>query len=275
MKQAPGFQEGNKVLRLKKSIYLLKQSARVWNQTLHEALEKNGCEQNPTGKCLYVWKREGKVCYILFHVDDLLVSGCDEHSMDKLMESVNREFAITRRSEALSRNWHRTRWWWKILNFTNTIHQQDHWGSWINGSKDFKVASRHVIQQQEGTLLETNGEYRKLIGMLLYLTTNTRPDIAASVAILSKKVEHPQDNDLNEVKRVIRYLKGTRNLKLKLNEPNGSKDLLEYSDASWAEARDWILHLYQRRNNLMVLPEAGLCNPVISWSRVRCAYRNM
>ena len=34
-------------------------------------------------------------------------------------------------------------------------------------------------------------EYQKLIGMLLYLATNTRPDIAASVSILSQRVSKP------------------------------------------------------------------------------------
>lgn len=92
--------------------------------------------------------------------------------------------------------------------------------------------------KQDGTPLESNEEYRKLIGMLLYLTTNTRPDIAASVAILSKKVETPRDNDLNEVKRVIRYLKGSKDLKLKLNDENGMAQLHAYSDANWAEDRN-------------------------------------
>jgi hypothetical protein len=57
-----------------------------------------------------------------------------------------------------------------------------------------------------GTELATDEEYRKLIGMLLYLAINTRPDIAASVAILSQKVSKPRDVDMNEVKRLIRYL---------------------------------------------------------------------
>lgn len=90
MKQPPGFQEGSKVLKLRKSIYGLKQSARVWNQTLHEALEKNGCKQNPTDKCLYVWKQDENVCYILFHVDDLLTAGNNEASMTTLMDSINK-----------------------------------------------------------------------------------------------------------------------------------------------------------------------------------------
>lgn len=86
-------------------------------------------------------------------------------------------------------------------------------------------------------LLPNNDQYRKLIGMLLYLTVNSRPDISASVSILSQKVSKPTVTDLTEVKRVIRYLKGTRDLKLHLG--GGDKvELLAYSDANWGEDRE-------------------------------------
>lgn len=57
--------------------------------------------------------------------------------------------------------------------------------------------------------LETNDQYRKAIGSLLYLAGNSRPDIALAISILSRKVSNPTQNDWNEVKRVMRYLKGT------------------------------------------------------------------
>ena len=66
----------------------------------------------------------------------------------------------------------------------------------------------------------------------------TRYRYAASIAILSKKVEQPRNIDMNELKRVIRYLKGTRELKLKLNDKrNNNEKLIAFSDANWAEDR--------------------------------------
>lgn len=87
----------------------------------------------------------------------------------------------------------------------------------------------------EGKLLDSNDQYRTLIGMLLYLSTNTRPDIAASVSILSHMVTKPRDTDMNKLKRVIKYFKGTRNQQLKLNFRKGKEYLEVYSDANWAE----------------------------------------
>lgn len=88
----------------------------------------------------------------------------------------------------------------------------------LTNAKSSKYPLDPGYEKQEGKLLPSNDEYRKLIGMLLYLTTNTRPDIASSVGILSKRVQSPRENDLNEAKRVIRYLMLTRNEKLMLND---------------------------------------------------------
>lgn len=83
----------------------------------------------------------------------------------------------------------------------------------------------------EGRKLLNNEKYRKLKGMLLYLSISTRPDISASVSILSQRVIDPRDVNLNEVKRVVRYLKGTRNLYLKLSESNSEESMFAYSDS--------------------------------------------
>ncbi|XP_063786031.1 uncharacterized protein LOC134934538 [Pseudophryne corroboree] len=83
----------------------------------------------------------------------------------------------------------------------------------------------------EGTPLQDNHQYRKVIGKLLYVTTITRPNITTVVAILSRKVSKPSQMDWNAVKRVICYLKGTISLGLRL--PASRKcNLIGYVD--WA-----------------------------------------
>lgn len=73
------------------------------------------------------------------------------------------------------------------------------------------------IQQTCSEFLPSNEQYQKLIGCLLFLSINTRPDIAASVALLAQKISKPTQYDWTELKRVVRYLKGTWNLKLHLS----------------------------------------------------------
>lgn len=89
------------------------------------------------------------------------------------------------------------------------------------------------------TQLVNNTKYRKLIGHLLYIAINTRPDIAASVSILAQKVSSPTNEDWDQLKRVVKYLKGTAHMKLKLSNISGAdhQELTGYADADWAENR--------------------------------------
>ena len=73
--------------------------------------------------------------------------------------------------------------------------------------------------------------------MLLYVSVNSRPDITASVSILSQRMSSPTKVDMNEVKRVIRYLKGTIDLKLKVSDVQNELVLEAFSDANWGEDR--------------------------------------
>lgn len=85
----------------------------------------------------------------------------------------------------------------------------------------------------------SNTRYQQLLGCLLYISVNTRPDIAAAVAILAQKTCAPNKEDWLELKRVLRYLGGTSKLKLALARKNmrGHADLFGYADANWAENR--------------------------------------
>lgn len=252
MKLPKGTESSGKVCKLKKSLYGLKQAARVWNKMIHGTLIKNGFEQNETDKCLYSLKSGGEVIHLLIHVDDILAATSKENLLDNVMKEVGKDFEIKCIGEAkeylgieLDKN--------EEGNYS--ISQPSFIDSIISkaGLVDAKT-SRYPLDtgyyKLTGKELETNEEYRTLIGMLLYLTTNSRPDIAASVSILSQKVTKPTDTDMNEIKRLIRYLKETRNLKLKMSTKEADEEITMYSDSDWGEDRKdrksnsgWIMQL--------------------------------
>ena len=78
-----------------------------------------------------------------------------------------------------------------------------------------------------------NAKYQQLIGELLYLAINTRPDISTSVAILSQHNKQPTTADWTEVERVARYLKGTMIYELTLGQPSTRNYLIGFADADW------------------------------------------
>ena len=73
--------------------------------------------------------------------------------------------------------------------------------------------------------------YRKAIGSLQYLATNTRPDICIAVSILARRVENPKQDNWTEVKKIFRYLKKTNDKKLNLGQKHNTSGLVCYADA--------------------------------------------
>lgn len=66
----------------------------------------------------------------------------------------------------------------------------------------------------------------------MYVSQISRLDIAFAVNCLSQFNNNPLKCHWQAVKRVIRYLKGTRGLKLKFSK-NENSNLLCFSDADW------------------------------------------
>lgn len=88
-------------------------------------------------------------------------------------------------------------------------------------------------------LISADGEsieepYREVIGSLMYLMVGTRPDLAFSAGLLSKFAENPCFTHCQALKRVLRYLIGTKNAAL---VPGGTSNNLipeVFVDADWA-----------------------------------------
>lgn len=86
----------------------------------------------------------------------------------------------------------------------------------------------------EGEPIVYNTLYRQLIRSLIYLTA-TRPDISYSVGLVSRYMQEPRIRHWKTARRILRYLKGTIDLKLVYNKRK-STQLLGYCD--FDQARD-------------------------------------
>ena len=64
--------------------------------------------------------------------------------------------------------------------------------------------------------------YRRGVGTLLYLVKYSRPDIANAVRELSKGMQEPSLSHMKELKRVLKFVLGTKNYGIKM-EPNVKK----------------------------------------------------
>ena len=83
--------------------------------------------------------------------------------------------------------------------------------------------------------------YRSGVGMLLYITKYTRPDIANSTREHSKMMDGATEQHFHSLMRLIKYVIDTKNkmLILKLNREKGFIFTIEgYSDADYGSDRD-------------------------------------
>lgn len=241
MRQPVGFVFGtkNEVCHLRKSLYGLKQAGRVWNEKINEVLQKIGYVPSESDPCLYVRTSRGKKSFILLYVDDMLVVTHDEREFQRVRGCLECHFKITclgAVSNYLGIKIKRTQSGQFLLNQSAYIRRVA-----VKFGQD-KAKPSHIpmdpgypnLQQMEEDPMPRNEEFQRLVGALLYIALNTRPDIAIAASILGRKVSCPTEADWTEAKRTLRYLYTTADIKLKL----GNEGPLEtYVDADWAGDR--------------------------------------
>lgn len=74
-------------------------------------------------------------------------------------------------------------------------------------------------------------DYRGLIGSLMYIAVGSRPDIAHAISYLSQFNDCSSDSHWKTAKRVLRYLKGTKEYCLVFEK--GGLEISSFADADW------------------------------------------
>ena len=98
--------------------------------------------------------------------------------------------------------------------------------------------------------------YRSMIGSLLYVTAS-RPDVMFSVCMCAIFQASPRESHLKATKRILRYLKHTRNVGLWY--PKGAKfELVSYFDSDYAGCK------VERKSSLGSCQLLG--RSLVSWS---------
>lgn len=241
MKQPPGFvQDNEKVCWLRKSIYGLKQAARSWNEAIHTVLTNGGFKQSKADTCLYTCMLNRELVLLLIYVDDMVLLVKSQTAAKMVKKMISSKYEI----EDLGEIKHYLGI--KITKTADGTYQLDQstyikqvaFNFGLANAKESKTPMNvgYGKTEEKAVMLATNRDYQKLIGCLLYVAINTRPDIAASISILSQKTVEPNQEDWNELKRVVKYLKGTVDLKLTLGNKSWNRTLIYgYADANWAE----------------------------------------
>ncbi|UYV79312.1 hypothetical protein LAZ67_17002102 [Cordylochernes scorpioides] len=226
----------NKVCKLKKAIYGLKQAGRSWNTKIASTLIKNNFKQSIVDPCLFTKNEENHSIYLILYVDDMLLANDSEIIIQNTVKTLEKEFEIKNLGDPtqfigieISRN----REGELLLSQKNKIQELVERYNLQEAKPTFTPMENGYPGISDEKLLPNNVQYQQLIGSLLYLSVVSRPDIAAPVCILSSRNQNPRNCDWNAAKRIVRYLKTTKELELRIS--NQKPPTLEaYSDATWA-----------------------------------------
>ena len=224
---------GRLCLRLKRSLYGTKSAPKHWYTHLLSVLLKIGFKQSAYDPCLLF--KTGML--LVFWVDDAAVAASRMEEIDLLVAQL-REHGMTLTPEA------------SLAEFLNIKYEHQPDGS-IHLTqrglikKILKAASmedchpistpaeaRALGSDPDGPAISEQWSYKSLVGMLLYLSGNTRPDISLAVSQVCRFTHQPKQSHAQAVKRILRYLKGTADMGT-IVRATGTLELDNYCDADF------------------------------------------
>lgn len=234
--QPEGFEkegEEEKVFKLSKALYGLRQAPRAWNTKLDQILKKLRFKRCAKESSVYRREERDELLIIAIYVDDLFVTGNSTKIIKEFKASMSKQFEMSDLG---------------LLTYylgievkqssTGIIIKQEAYARRILEEAGLADCNPNSIPMEFGLQLSKAMEepevdatqYRRRIGCLRYLM-HTRPDMAFSVGILSRYMQSPRESHGNALKQVLRYLQGTLGHGLEFKRGRTQK-LVGFSDSS-------------------------------------------
>ena len=272
MHSPPGMELKNgRVLRLLRSLYGLKQSAREWNRKCDKALKKLGFKQTEADPCVYF--RESDDSIVGVYVDDLLILAPrgknsviegikhDLRKMFKIKElgEVKRILGmqITRIRSKRTVYIDQTAYIEKFLH--EFAMEQDRVRPTTVPMNGYEHLHKTTIDDEPG---DSQG-YAKRVGSMMFAMVYSRPDICFALSKLSQHMSNPGAHHDIAVKQTLRYLRSTSGLRMKYGptKKDGQEVAKIYCDSDYAADID------SRRSVLGYVAMLG--GGAVSWSSKR------
>lgn len=237
--QPPGFVvdgKEQKVLRLVKALYGLRQAPRAWYTKLDASLLSLGFHRSASEHAVYMRGANARRLVVGVYVDDLVITGGNHSELDQFKKEMRETFQMS--DLGLLRYY-----------LGLEVSQTDEGITLSQGACAKKIleAAGMVGCNPSQTPMEPRlklsklstspcvdaTDYRKIVGSLRYLV-NSRPDLAFSVGYVSRFMEKPTTEHLAAVKRVLRYVAGTINRGCSYRRKKGAVHLVGFSDSDLA-----------------------------------------
>ena len=250
MEQPEGFtssQHPNKVCKLQRSIYGLKQASRSWNIRFDEAIKSYGFIQNGDEPCVYMKASGSTISFLILYVDDILLIGNDVEMLTSTKSWLSKTFSMKDLGEAsfvLGIRIYRDRSK-RMLGLSQSLYIDTIIKRFkIENSKRGLIPMRHGIVLSKGMAPKTAEDmdrmsgvpYTSAIGSIMYAMICTRPDVANALCIASRYQANPGEQHWMAVKCILKYLRRTKDLLLVYGGDN--LQLRAFTDSSFQSDPD-------------------------------------
>ena len=213
---------------LRKSLYGLRSAPKAWFLTLARELRQLGWRQSTSDPALWYLSGVAGVHGVMaVHVDDLLSAGDEvfEEAMEQLRKQL--KFGDTQFGEF-------THLGMRIIQGPDgsiTCDQETYIGELDevavrDGPEDGPVS--------EGEKADLQG----LVGELLWLACQTRPDVAVDVSMIAQHLAEPTRKTVREANGVVRRLKEDKGRRLTFPAMRGAIDVVLFADAAFMNCED-------------------------------------
>nr|GEX95923.1 retrovirus-related Pol polyprotein from transposon TNT 1-94 [Tanacetum cinerariifolium] len=198
----------NHVYRLKKALYGLKHTPRVWYYTLSRFLLANEFSKGVVDPTLFIQKTGKHTLHVQIYVDDIIFSSTDPRDCDCFSKEMSSKLQMSTMGQ--------------MSFFLDLQVSQNPIGIFINQSKyaneilkkfdfhksdpieTYMVECLKLDEDLSGILVDQT-RYRSMIGSLMYFTAS-RPGMVFAVCMCARYQFKPTKKHLEAVKRVFRYL---------------------------------------------------------------------
>ncbi len=213
--------------KLLKPLYGLGDSARRWYITLREHLSSSSCNISMLDKSLFLYYEGNRIQGMtVTHVDDLLHCGSTRFK-NTVVKSIHNTFKISRNHSGVF-----TYLGWKVVQDKDCIYvdQRDY----ASAIQPVNITNSRIREIESDLTAEETTEYQKLLGKLLWLSSQTRPDLCFDTLEHSTYSKNPKIKHLKSLNKVTKKLdQGPSKICYrKLDIDKGDLQLLCFTDAS-------------------------------------------
>ena len=241
------YPNGGVLWKLRKAMYGLKQSPKMWQQHFVSVASSLGFKRLKSDSNLYF--HEARKVYMLCYVDDLLLFG-PKGSCEYLFAELQKQLClrqegvlesgksinflgrcITRRDDSMEMS--------MPTSYIDKMLEQLDMTNCKPAATPCVDSLRKLIESEELLSKDERKLYRRIVGQLLWLS-NIRPDIQFATKELSRGLVAPTKDHLVKMKTLLRYLAGTKPAVLQLrpkvipHSKQTSFDIDFFVDSDWA-----------------------------------------